>query len=391
MFGTKVKIFSLFGFDVSIDLSWLILAVLVTWSLAKGLFPNFWPGYSQGTYWIMGICGTIGLVFAIVFHEFCHSLLARRFGMPMKGITLFIFGGVAEMQDEPPSAKAEFYMSIAGPLASILLSGIFYGLYRLGTYAAWAGPVIAVMAYLAWINIILAIFNLVPAFPLDGGRILRSALWAYKKNIKWATRIASNAGATFGIILMILGFLNIFYANFVGGIWWLLIGLFIKGASNMSYQRLLMQEGLKGEPVEKFMKESPVTVPAETNLADLVEQYLYKYHYKMLPVMKNGSLIGCIHSKKIKDIPREQWPDKTVEDVAESCGDDNAISPGTDSVEALSLMNKSGNSRLIITQNGQLKGIVTLKDMLKFLSMKLDFEGQQADQIEKLEQSIARQ
>lgn len=391
MFGAKVKLFSLFGFDVSIDLSWLILAVLVTWSLAKGLFPNFWPGYSERTYWIMGVCGTIGLLFAIVFHEFCHSLIARRFGMPMKGITLFIFGGVAEMQDEPPSAKAEFYMSIAGPLSSILLSGVFYGFYRLGTYAAWAGPVIAVLAYLAWINIILAIFNLVPAFPLDGGRILRSALWAYKKNIKWATRIASKAGATFGIILMVLGFLNIFYANFVGGIWWLLIGLFIKGASNMSYQRLLLQEGLKGEPVEKFMKESPVTVPAETSLAELVEDYFYKYHYKIFPVMQDGRLVGCIHSKKIKDMPREEWANTTVGDVAESCDDDNAIRPNADSVEALSLMNKSGNSRLIVTEDGVLKGVVTLKDMLKFLSMKLDFEGEEVNQIDKLEQQIAPQ
>ena len=190
MFGKRITLFRLLGFEVKIDASWLIIAVLITWSLARAVFPAYFEGLSGATYILMGIVGALGLFSSIVVHEFSHSLVARRFGLSMKGITLFIFGGVAEMEEEPPTAKAEFFMAIAGPAASVVLGGVLLGITVLGTRYGWPNPVIGVLSYLWTINLVLAAFNLLPAFPLDGGRVLRSALWGFTGRLAWATRIA---------------------------------------------------------------------------------------------------------------------------------------------------------------------------------------------------------
>src|SRR5208282_1157904 len=217
--GHRFTLFSLFGFKVRVDISLLFLALLVTWSLASAVFPPQLPGLDRATYWWMGVAGTIGLFFSLIFHELSHSLVARRYGLPIRGITLFIFGGVAEMSDEPPSAKAEFWMALAGPAASILLALLAWALSSLGAAAGLPEPVTAVVAYLALINAILAVFNLVPAYPLDGGRVLRAALWWRKGDIVAATRSAARAGGAFALLLMGLGVLQVVTGNFVGGIW----------------------------------------------------------------------------------------------------------------------------------------------------------------------------
>ncbi len=374
MFGRKIPLFNLFGFKVKIDTSWFILAVLITWSLAKGVFPHYFGGLSNAAYWWMGVAGAAGLFASIIFHEFCHSIVARQFDLPMKGITLFIFGGVAEMSEEPKSAKAEFFMAVVGPLSSIFLGGLMYLAFKVGGKMNWPGPVIAVLAYLSWLNILLAGFNLVPAFPLDGGRILRSILWAIKKNLRWATRIASGFGAAFGWFLVFMGAINFINGNFIGGIWYFLIGMFIKGASNVSYQQLVIRNALSGESIKRFMKSDIVTVPSSTSISSLVEDYFYKYHYKIFPVTDDGRLSGCVSTKEVKSIPKSEWGQHTVKEVVLPCSQQNTISPDTDAMKALSLMNISGNSRLMVIENEKLVGIVTLKDMLKFLSLKIDLE-----------------
>jgi Zn-dependent protease len=188
---SRIRLFKLFGFTVWLDLSWFIIAFLLSWSLAKGFFPASTPGLSVETYWWMGWVGVMGLFLSIVIHEFSHSLVARKFGIPMGGITLFIFGGVAEMNEEPPNPKSEFWMAIVGPITSIVLGFLFYLTSSLEQQMGWPSSALGVLNYLGWINWFLAFFNMVPAFPLDGGRVLRSALWAWKKNIQWATRISS--------------------------------------------------------------------------------------------------------------------------------------------------------------------------------------------------------
>ncbi|MFO8084502.1 MAG: site-2 protease family protein [Desulfobacterales bacterium] len=374
MFGRKTKLFNLMGFEVSLDPSWAILAILVAWSLSTGFFPFHYEDLTVRTYWIMGILGAIGLFLSIVAHEFCHSLVARRSGMTMKGITLFIFGGVAEMGDEPPGAKEEFYIAVVGPLSSFAIAFIFYGLNRIGDTIGWPIALNGVLAYLAMINLLLAIFNLVPAFPLDGGRILRAALWHWKGNLRWATRISSYIGSGFGLLLVFYGILQVFGGYVVGGMWLFLIGMFIYGAAKMSYQQLLTRQALEGEPLRRFMTENPVTVPPSITLKELVEDYVYRYHFKLFPVVDDEKLIGCISTRQIKEIPQEQWPQKNVSELAQNCSSANTIKPDADAVEALSAMRKNGASRLMVVEQNRLIGIISLKDMLEFLNLKIELD-----------------
>ncbi|HME42927.1 MAG TPA: site-2 protease family protein [Syntrophorhabdales bacterium] len=371
MFGRKITLFKLLGFTVRADVSWLVLAFLVTWSLAVGVFPLYYKGLSEQAYWWMGVFGALGLFGSIVFHEMCHSLVARKYGLPIKGITLFIFGGVAEMEDEPQNPKTEFLMAAAGPASSVLLALIFHALSMV-TEGAWPTVVNGVISYLGWINGTLAIFNLLPAFPLDGGRVLRSALWKYKRDLNWATRVASRVGSGFGFGMIFLGILSLLRGNFIGGVWWFVIGMFLRNASQMSYQQLVLQKSLEGVRVARFMKRDPITVSLSTSIEELVKNYIYHYHFKMYPVVEGTHLKGVVTIRRVKQVPPEEWAARTVGEIVEECTTDNTIGPEADATKALEQMNRMGVSRLLVVDHGKLVGIITLKDMLTFLSLRVD-------------------
>ena len=375
MFGKRITLFKLLGFSVRIDLSWIIIVILVTWSLAMGMFPQYYKDLPKATYWLMGAIGALGLFASIVFHELCHSLVARRYGLLMKGITLFIFGGVAEMEEAPPSAKVEFPMAVAGPVSSILLGGFFYGILVLGRGIGFPDPVKGVIGYLAVINLVLAGFNLLPAFPLDGGRMLRSTLWSWKGDLRWATRIASQIGTGFSMVMVFFGILQVLLGNFIGGIWWFMIGMFLQNAARGSYQQVLTRQAFKGEKVRRFMEPNPVTVSPSISVKELVEEFFYKYYFKMFPVVENGKLLGCITSQQIKGISRQEWGQHTVGELVWRCSLLNTIDPESDALKALSRMSRTGTSRLMVVEDDRLVGIVALKDMLTLLSLKMDLEG----------------
>lgn len=383
MFGKRIRVFKLFDFQVHIDTSWIFIALLVTWSLAAGYFPSRYHGFPASSYWWMGAFGAFGLFFSIVFHELMHSLVARRFGLPIRGITLFVFGGVAEMEEEPASAKTEFFMAIAGPLSSIVLGFVFYSLYRLSYFYNISYSVMAVFEYLGWINWVLAGFNLVPAFPLDGGRILRSILWRWKKDLRWATSVSAHIGSGFGMFLSLLGILYFFMGSFVAGLWYFLIGMFLQGAAQTSYQRLLIMRALKGESIKDFMQEKPITVPADITIQSLVDDYIYKYHHKFFPVVENEKLLGCITTQEVKEIPREKWPEYKVAKVLKSCSAGNTIALDTEAEKVLSMMNKTRKSRMMVVKEGKLLGVITLKDLLKFISLKMELEAGELNSDEK--------
>ncbi|MFW6060951.1 MAG: site-2 protease family protein [Phycisphaeraceae bacterium] len=382
MFGPRFHLFTLFGFPIYIDLSWFIIAVLVTWSLAVGLFGSeeLFPMLvdQPGTRWAMGIIGALGLFASIVLHELGHAKMAESYGLPMRGITLFIFGGVAEMSQEPPSAKAEFMVAVAGPIVSIAIAAVTTGGWAIGRALEAPVSVTAVLGYLGLINAILVAFNMIPAFPLDGGRVLRSILWAAKDNLRWATRITSSIGSGFGIALMVLAGLQLLTGNLVGAIWWFILGMFLRGAAQMSYQQLLIRRALEGEPVDRFMSREPVTVSPDDTIDHVVEDFVYRHHYKFYPVTEDGEdhgrLVGCLTLDRIKDVPRDQWPSTRVHDVLEQCGGTNTIEVGRDAMDAMARMRESNRSRLMVVHGGRLVGVVALKDLMDFLSMKVELE-----------------
>jgi Zn-dependent protease/predicted transcriptional regulator len=376
MFGRRVTLFRLFGFAVRVDASWLILAALIAWTLATAYFPSQYKGMSSQDYWWMGIASALGLFASIVLHEFSHSLVARRHGLPMKGITLFIFGGVAEMGDEPSSARTEFLMAIAGPIASVLVGVIFYLAYAAGK-GTLPRTMTGVLYYLFWMNLALAAFNMIPAFPLDGGRVLRSALWHWKGDLRRATRMAAALGRGFGMLLILFAVWQWFMGNVVGALWYFLIGLFLRGAAQSSYQQLMIRTALEGEPVRRFMNVHPVTVPSYISIEELVNDYVYRYHHKMFPVLNaSEKLAGCVTTGQVKAIPRDEWSRHSIQEVLRPCSPENTVAPDVDSVKALAKMNASGLSRLMVAEGDRLVGVIALKDLLGLLASKVDLEGE---------------
>lgn len=268
MFGMRWRLFRLLGIPVSVDVSWLIILALLTLSFAEGfpsLLHEYFPGEARALspveYWIMGLVTALAFFTCIVLHEFGHALVARSRGMRINGITLFLFGGVSELGEEPPSAGTEFLMAIAGPLVSAVLAALFWVVAVVGYQGHWPHPLVIVLGYLAAINALVLVFNLVPAFPLDGGRVLRSILWGATGNVRRAARWASAIGQGFAWLLIGWGVLLFFEHDWVGGIWSALIGFFLNSAAKGSYQQVLIRQALEGEPVRRFMNATPWSFP----------------------------------------------------------------------------------------------------------------------------------
>ena len=369
-------LFTLFGFEVKLDLSWLLLALLISWSLGAGWFPARYPELSTHVYAWMGVSVAVGVFFSIVFHEFSHSVVARHYGMPIRGITLFIFGGVAEMESEPPDPKAEFLMAIAGPISSFLLAALLWGGTAIAQGAAWPDPVTGVLSTLAVINLTVAVFNLAPAFPLDGGRVLRAALWHWRRDLHEATFVSSRIGRGFGTALMILGVVAFVGGNLIGGMWWFLIGIFVRGAASSSYQQLVLKDLVEGQPVRRFMRSEPITVAPSVSIAEWVEDYVYRHHYKMYPVVDGSRLLGCIAVDSLQDVRREDWSSTQVADLMENRSASNTIDAGTDTMALLTnILKPGGRSRFMVVENDRLVGIIALKDLLELISLKLQIES----------------
>ncbi len=375
MIGRELRLFTLFGFEVKLDLSWLLLALLISWSLGAGVYPQAYPGLTTVTYAWMGIAVALGVFFSIVFHEFAHSLVARHFGLEMRGITLFIFGGVAHMEKEPPSPKAEFLIAIAGPASSFLLAALFWLADGLATSRGWPAPILGVTETMVLINITVAIFNLVPAFPLDGGRVLRAALWQRKQDLRAATFTSSQIGRAFGLALMVLGGVFVLRGNLIGGMWWFLIGIFVRGAASASYRNLIVNEMIRDQPVSTFMRRDPVTVPASISIDEWLDDYVYQYHYKMYPVVDGPELLGCINVESIKSLPKDVRGSRRVREFVSPCSVENTIPADMSTSELLAgFLRPQSQARYMVVDGRKLVGMISLKDLLDLISLKLEIE-----------------
>jgi Zn-dependent protease/CBS domain-containing protein len=376
MFGRRFNFLTVSGIKIGIDFSWFLIAILLAWSLAAGYFPHYYPNLPLSTYWIMGIAGMLGLFACVILHELGHAMVAKHYKLPISQITLFIFGGVAEIKKEPKEPKVEFLMAIAGPIVSVILSGGLYLLTILGQHTFWPVPVIAVTAYLALINIVLAIFNLIPAFPLDGGRIFRSILWWIKKDSGWATRIASRMGSGFGMILIFLGIFSLITGNFISGVWFIILGLFLQRAAAMSRSQHYITHELRGEKVLKFMSKNPISVPPDIPIQEFVDQFVYQSYHHLYPVTENKTLIGYVSLREVKLIPPENWKKVLVKEVMVPVSEFKTMSPETSALEALDLINQTEMPILLIVKGKQLVGILTAQDLFKLISIKIELKGE---------------
>jgi Zn-dependent protease/CBS domain-containing protein len=384
VFGTRWRLLRLLGIPISVDASWLIILALLTWSFAHELptllgvlLPQAQIEPAPAALWLMGLVTALAFFACILLHELGHAAVARARGMSIRGITLFLFGGVAEITDEPPSAGTEFLMAIAGPAVSLILAVVCGTLASVGAFLGWPWFVTIVLTYLAIINGTVLVFNLIPAFPLDGGRVLRSILWGATGNLRRATWWASLAGQAFAWLLIVWGVLQFFSHNWMGGLWTGLIGMFLNNAAQSSYQQVLIRQALQGEPVRRFMTTNTIVVPASIDLMHWVEEFVYRYHRKAFPVVSPGTehLEGVIDTTMLADIPRSEWLHHTVGEAMQRDLSTLTITPGTDALDALSKMHRNGISRLLVTEEDRLVGIVSFKDLMRFLSLKLELEG----------------
>jgi Zn-dependent protease len=310
----------------------------------------------------------LGLAGSIVLHELSHSLVAARFGAPVSSITLFMFGGVAALDKEPKTPKAELLIALAGPAMSFVLAAGFHLISIMpGSHALIASTA----QYLGLINLILAVFNLLPAFPMDGGRALRAGVWAITEDKNRATHIAAQAGKIFGSVFMGLGFLAVLLGNFIGGLWWVLIGGFIRAAAAGEYESLRIKTALAGQPVRNFMTQAVDAVPSHLSIREFVNDHLYVFGHDLFPVLDDGYPVGTIGLSELKSVPEAQWDRLTLATVMSPLLENSSTSPHTAVIEALSQMSRSQKTRLLVIEQRRLVGVLVLKDLLDQISIRL--------------------
>jgi Zn-dependent protease/CBS domain-containing protein len=364
----------IFGLSIEIHYTWFIVFALVALSLTLGLFPQLFPNLPLWYSWVLGIAVTVLFFGSVLAHEVAHSLVARTQGIEISGITLFIFGGVARMTEEPRKPSAEFKMAAAGPAASIALGVFFWALSYLLQLQGASQPVWVASRWLGYINLVLAAFNLVPGFPLDGGRLLRAALWHFTGDLGRATHIASIGGQVFGYLLMAYGFFNLFArpSGWIYGLWWIFIGWFVVEAARSSYQQMLLRRALSGISVRSIMTPEVTTVSPDITLQELVENYFLRLNYAAFPVTTDGEIRGMVELSHVRQVPREQWASTRVADVVEPLKPSQLLKPSDDAWDALSRMAGTGQGRILVTEGGSLVGIVSRTNVMRLLRTKLE-------------------
>ena len=363
---------SIFGFEIRVDLSWLIIFFLVLWTLSAGIFPTNYPGFDSSTYFGMGIVATLLFFASLLAHELSHSFVARAKGIPVEGITLFIFGGVSRTRMDAQTPGDEFQIAGVGPVVSLLLAAVFGLIWYVGTNTGLSVVFTGVFAYLAVINLALAMFNMLPGFPLDGGRVFRSLLWKYTGNLKKATKIASNGGKWLSYLLIVFGVLEMFAGAILGGLWLILIGWFLYNAAETSYEELLLRTSLQGVRAQEIMTPHPETVSPDMKLQELVDRYFLSRRYHSFPVTQDGHPVGIITLNQVKDIPREEWQYCTVKDTMIPTENGVTARPEEQMSQVLQKMQDSGVRRVLVIHNDLLKGIITANDLAYWLQRQRD-------------------
>ena len=362
------------GIQIIIDYSWFVIFFLVIYSMTEVYFLQTQGRYSTPEYWIMGLAAATLLFVSVLVHELAHSFVALRHGVEVVSIRLFIFGGVAQIASEPKSGRHEFLIALAGPVASMILACFFGGIYYLFSLLWSPSSALGVIAgCLALANAGLALFNLIPGFPLDGGRILRAILWDRWNDTGRATKVVSQIGNVFALLLIALGVVQFLLAkNLISGLWFIFIGLFMKQSALGSYQAVVLREALASVKVRQIMTDNVVAVDWLASLEELVRDYIYRHQFTHFPVFNRDELLGMVSLAQVKDVPKDLWPFKQVRDIMAPIDDVPSLKPNDDATEALSRMVSDDLGRMPVIEDGRLVGIVSRRDILNLFKIKSD-------------------
>jgi len=365
MSGT-LTLFRIQGIPVRVLMSWLVVFGLIAWSLAVGYFPQQLPNLPRVTYWANGLLGAALLFVSVFLHELSHSIVALRYGIPVSGITLHIFGGVSQLTREPDRPGAEWNMAIVGPLTSLAIAGVLALFYRFASLPASAA---AVTRYLIATNTLVGVFNLVPGFPLDGGRVLRALLWKATGDRRRATRIAAQAGAGVALLLVIVGIAQTIGGNFVGGLWLLLIGLFLRQAAEGSSRQEQLRDALGSLAVRDVMTRAVVQAPADLSVVRLVEEVFWPHHVSSFPVIDRDRVVGIVTVDQLKRVPRERWADARVRDLMHPLEDNMRVASRDALWAAFEKLAANGIGRVAVVDGERLVGYLSIKDVTHILAV----------------------
>jgi Zn-dependent protease/CBS domain-containing protein len=359
-----IRLGSIRGIEIGVHYNWLLIFFLVAWSLAMGYFPQSYLGWTQLVYWTTGVIASILLFVSVLLHELAHSFVAQARGLPVRSITLFIFGGVSNIVREAENPRTEFAMAVVGPLSSLVIAGVFYGLFLVVPNKL--DPLAALLSYLALINAFLAVFNLIPGFPLDGGRVLRSIIWGATGNLVKATNIAATVGRLFGWGLIGVGLFQILRGNFLGGLWIAFIGWFLSNAADSSRQETTVQEYLKGFKVKDVMTPNPQTISPGATVLEVVQGIFSQYHRRAVPVARDGKLVGIVTLTNIRGLPQEKWAITPVEAIMTKAPL-QCVSPEDDLARAMAMIAEQDVNQVLVCTDSGLVGIISRADIIRHL------------------------
>ena len=370
---TGIGLFRVRDIEIRLDYSWFIVFALVLWSLSAGYFPQAYPDQPTSLYWMAGLLAAVLFFLSVITHELSHSFMAIRSGIKIPEITLFIFGGMARLSEEAGDPKTEFKIAIVGPMTSLFLALAFW-LIRNTLSGDQPSILVEIFGYLAWINVALAMFNLLPGFPLDGGRMFRAFWWWKTGSVMKATRMASNWGKGLAIALMIFGGLQIFAGGLIGGLWFIFIGMFLRGMAEATYMELALRKSMEGTRAKDIMTRDVVTASPDLSLDRLISNYFLRYGYRGFPVTTNGEVLGLISLSNVKDISEEERVHKKVGQVMAPLEHEMVIGPDTRVEEALKRMSQAKLGRLLVMRGGEFLGMITQSGLLRFLEIKRTLE-----------------
>ena len=362
---SSIRLGRIAGIDVGLNWSWLVVFALVVWMLGVHIFPREVAGLDRGAYFAMAVVAAVLFFASVLAHELGHAIQARRDGMEIDGITLWLFGGVAKFKGMFPSAGAEFRIAVAGPLVSLAIGLLFLGLALVTDLPR---PVLGVVAWLGGINLVLLVFNMLPALPLDGGRVLRSALWAARRDFAWATQLAANIGRGFGFVFIALGLLLFFQGAGIGGIWLAFIGWFLLGAASGEARYLAVRDALGGMRVRDLMVRDPATVPPTLTLGEFMDDVVWKRRYTTYPVVEGDRPVGLLPFRKVAEVPRSEWDGRPVRDCMIGRDDVLVLDEDSEVVDVLPELGE-GVGRALVLDGDRLIGFLSVTDVARALEI----------------------